>query len=156
MSKEQLVDKQQHEVVVGDVTKRFTIYVTKGTDFRLAEYDGVEQVVQIKAFRISVKEEWVWEDQPYREIVHDFGYVTSRAGEFAGAVRRMRECDSIKKMRVVIASLHKDFRGALTRDATRELKRILGVGRVKPPLARRATKHPEPLPQIKLPWMKQE
>ena len=155
MLKEQLLVKQQHEVVNGEITKRFTIYVTKGTEFRQAEFQGVKQVVEIKAFRISVQEVWLWESQPYRDMYHDFGFITSRAGEFASALRQMKSCDSIDGMRKIIASVEKDFSAALDRDATRELKRILGIGRKKSPLHTRTNRNTQPLPQIKLPWLEE-
>jgi len=144
--------KQQHEIINGEITKRFTVYVSKGIDFRQAEFQGVKQVVEIKAFRITVTEVWLWEGQPYRDMTHDFGFITSRAGEFAYALRLMKECDSIDEMRKVVASIENDFRAALNRDSTRELKRILGIGRKKAPLYKRTNRDPQPLPQIKLPW----
>ncbi|MDK2600746.1 hypothetical protein QO179_24940 [Bacillus stercoris] len=154
MKNEKLFRTQRHEVVDGDITHEITTEVYQGYAFIKAKYKHKTEVVKVKAFRLFVKDVWVYECQAYRTLPYDFGYVSSRSGEIAYALAKIKECKSLEEIRILMADLEEDFRVALEKDAIREIKRLLGLHKQNSPVVTR-NKEYKPLPQIKLPWMEE-
>jgi hypothetical protein len=142
MTKHNLVYTQQHEVD----NRLYTIKVYKGQALRNAEYDfkgkHYEEVVEIKAFRVVVKCIEQFGNGRNKSSEHDFGYLTSRAGEFMSLLREMKEtCEDLDDMKRLVVSLEKRFRVALDRDAISVLKKRLYLYGTNP-----ASKHTKCFP----------
>lgn len=147
--------RKRHSVKDGDIERVFTTVVMQGTDWRMAEYRGIKQLVLVKAYRIAVQEEYVWEGQSFRKRQHDFGFCTSRSGEVAHSFKIIQDCESLEDVILVIEDAMVDFRVALDKDAKKILRRLLGYDMKKvEPVVRTNRKH-QPLKQIRLPWQSQ-
>jgi hypothetical protein len=130
---EQLVHTQPHKI--GERSYFFEVY--KGMTTRLGEHHfngkSYEGVVEIKAFRILIKE-IVANGSMQKITVHDCGFCTSRTGEFKGAIEGMMKlCDTMFDMKMHMLSLERNrFYAAMDRDATKALKKHLKLYNPRP------------------------
>lgn len=138
MEKKLLVHTQQHEVIDGNITRSYSIEVYKGLTFHKGYFDfenrNYDQVVEIKAFSILVRETMTLANGTQIFDVVDFGYCTSRSGEFLYALKCMKEdCKNLRDMRFLMADLDDRFHVAMDKDAKKELRKQFGLYKPKPP-----------------------
>jgi hypothetical protein len=157
VEKKLLVHESQHKVVEAEEARVYTVEVFKGKAFRKGKYEfngtDYEQVVEIKAFRIVVREEII---TPIGTEQHseplDFNFCCSRSGDFRYVTRVIAEqCKTLNDVRYLMADLEDRFAATMDRDAKFELKKQLGLYNQKPAPVVRTNKQYKPLPQIKRP-----
>jgi hypothetical protein len=156
VEKKQLVHDSQHKIVEVEETRIYTVEVFKGKAFRKGKYEfngtDYEQVVEIKAFRIVVREEIVKPTGTEVSEPLDFNFCCSRSGDFRYFSRVVAEqCKTLENVRFLMADLENRFAATMDRDAKFELKKQLGLYNQKPAPVVRTNKQHKPLPQIKRP-----
>lgn len=133
MENQQLVYTKQHDKAFANVS--FVVEVFKGMSVRRGQFihesKHYERIVEVKAFRLVVKEIKVHSRSNGVEqqtvTTRDFGYITSRVNEFMLVDFIIEDkCLTLRDIEIALANLEKDFRVALDRDASRAAKKQMG------------------------------